>query len=183
VFSNNSYQYFKITFCPVQGSSHIIMVVRTFLACSKIVKKPLKQSYPLHSKTIGEHIRKKRIDNKQTQLEVSMIIGIKENTLTTWEVGRWVPQVHHYPTIIEYLGYYPFVHETESIAGKLLQVRYCNGWSCKEYGEILVADTATVRRWELYKSPVHPRVHSTILGLWHIIPTLIKNQYLSLRGI
>ena len=154
-------------------------MVRTFLSQSKIVKKPLNQNYPEQPQTIGEHIRKKRLDNRQTQLEVATQIGIKENTLTTWEVGRYVPQVHHYPAIIRYLGYYPFIHETDSIAGKLLQVRYSYGWSCKEFGDVVEADTATVRRWELYKSSVHVRVHNKILDLWNALPADLKQQYLS----
>ncbi len=146
------------------------MVVRTFLPCSKIVKKPLKQTYPDNPQTVGEHIRKKRIDSNQTQLEVATIIGVDEDTITGWELGRYVPQVHFYPAIIKYLRYYPFDHETETIAGKLLKVRYCNGWSCKEYAKVLGVDTATVRRWELYKSDVNKRVHSKIMELWSAVP-------------
>jgi len=130
------------------------------------VKKPPKQSYPDNPQTVGEHIRKKRIDSNQTQMEVSIIIGVDEDTITGWELGRYVPQVHWYPAIIKYLGYYPFDHETETISGKLLQVRYCNGWSCKELAIVLGVDTATVRRWELKKSIIHLKSHEKIIKLW-----------------
>jgi len=37
--------------------------------------------YPVNPKTIGEHIRKKRMDNKLMQSEVANIIGVSEGEL------------------------------------------------------------------------------------------------------
>lgn len=149
------------------------MVARTFLPCSKIVKKPLKLEYSQNPQTLGEHIRKKRIEGHQTQLDVAKFIGVDEDTITCWEVGRHSPQAQFYPLIIKYLGYYPFPHEMDSLVGKLLQARYCNGWTCRQIAKILGVDTATIRRWELKKSSINTKHHETIMDLW------CKNQYLS----
>ena len=153
------------------------MVVRTFLPYSKIVKKPRKQQYSINPQTLGEHIRKKRMQAWQTQKEVAAHMGVDEESIFGWETGKYMPQVQWYPRIFDYLGYYPFTYETDSIAGKLLQVRYCNGWSCKRYAEILGCDTATVRRWELGKSAVHIRVHELITRLWKTLPLYVLQQY------
>jgi DNA-binding transcriptional regulator YiaG len=147
-------------YCNRHGGENISTIIEDS-------EKPLKQSYPDNPQSVGEHIRKKRIDSNKTQLEVAIISGVDEDTITGWELGRYVPQVHWYPAVITYLGYYPFDHETETIAGKLLQVRYCNGWSCKEFAKVLGVDTATVRRWELRKSVVQPKSHQKIIKLWY----------------
>jgi len=155
------------------------MVVRTFLPYSKIVKKPQKQQYADNPQTLGEHIRKKRIEARQTQLEVSQIIGVDEETVYGWERGMYVPQVRSYPGVIAFLGYYPFMHETESIAGKLLQLRYCKGFSCKQMALVLECDTATERRWELKKTAVNVMAHAKIVEYWSQLLRSAKQQYRS----
>jgi transcriptional regulator with XRE-family HTH domain len=100
------------------------------------------------------------------QKDVAAIIGVDENSITGWELGRYRPRVSNYPGITKFLGYYPFEHEVESIGGKLLQVRYCNGYSCKRMAEILKIDTATFRKWELKKRPVNKKIQNAIMSLW-----------------
>lgn len=150
------------------------MVVRNILPSSKVVKAPQKYHYNPIPETLGEHIRKKRIQERQYQSEVARIIAVDEETIYSWEGGRHPPRVHNYPRIIAYLGYYPFNHETDSIAGKLLQVRYSNGYSRKQMALILGNDTATIRRWELLKSSVHANRHQSIMGLWEQLPQFLR---------
>ena len=44
--------------------------------------------YPLNPKTIGEHMRKKRMDKRLMQSEVTNIIGASEESIWNWENGR-----------------------------------------------------------------------------------------------
>ena len=44
--------------------------------------------YPLNPKTIGEHMRKKRMDKRLMQSEVANIIGVSEKSIWNWENGR-----------------------------------------------------------------------------------------------
>ena len=44
--------------------------------------------YPINPKTIGEHMRKKRMDNRLMQSEVANIIGVSEESIWNWENGR-----------------------------------------------------------------------------------------------
>jgi DNA-binding XRE family transcriptional regulator len=83
--------------------------------------------YAKNPQTLGECIIKKRIENKQFQKDVARIIGVSEDSVTYWENERAQPQIQHYPAIISFLGYYPFKHETETLGGKLKQIRYCMG--------------------------------------------------------
>jgi DNA-binding transcriptional regulator YiaG len=47
--------------------------------------------YPVNPKTIGEHMRKKRIDNRLMQSEVADIIGVSAESIWNWEHGRTKP--------------------------------------------------------------------------------------------
>ncbi len=47
--------------------------------------------YPVNPKTIGEYIRKKRMDNRLMQSEVAHIIGVSEESIWNWENGRTKP--------------------------------------------------------------------------------------------
>ena len=44
--------------------------------------------YPVNPHTIGEHLRKKRIDNRLMQSEVADIIGVSAESIWNWEIGR-----------------------------------------------------------------------------------------------
>ncbi len=47
--------------------------------------------YPVNPKTIGEHIRKKRMDCRLMQSDVANIIGVSEESIWNWERGRTKP--------------------------------------------------------------------------------------------
>ena len=47
--------------------------------------------YPVSPKTVGEHIRKKRMDCRLMQSDVANIIGVSEESIWSWENGRTKP--------------------------------------------------------------------------------------------
>jgi DNA-binding XRE family transcriptional regulator len=121
--------------------------VRTFLSRSKVIKKPNVPQYNPNPHTIGEHIRKKRIESRLPQKDLAAILKVTEDCITGWEKGRNEPRIRYYPRIIEFLGYYPFEHETETLGGKLEKARRCNGWTYRRLGNALGVDGSTARRW------------------------------------
>ena len=58
---------------------YIVCVVRPF---------SYPDGYPVNPHTIGEHLRKKRIDNRLMQSEVADIIGVSAESIWNWEIGR-----------------------------------------------------------------------------------------------
>jgi hypothetical protein len=56
----------------------------TFSISIPLQKQPF-PSYPEHPLTIGEHIRKKRMDLGLLQREVAEIIGVTESSVWNWE--------------------------------------------------------------------------------------------------
>jgi DNA-binding XRE family transcriptional regulator len=91
-----------------------------------MVKSGFKTGYPAFPVTIGEHIRKRRMDLGLFQKEVAEIVGTSIECITFWENVRSQPQIHFYPKIISFLGNYPF-NEVDTFSGKLLKYRHLKG--------------------------------------------------------
>jgi transcriptional regulator with XRE-family HTH domain len=66
------------------------------------------RGYPVQPKTIGEHIKKRRLELGLKQKEVAARMGIHFCTLQLWERGIGDPGVSPLPRIIQFLGYVPF---------------------------------------------------------------------------
>jgi len=126
--------------------------------------------------TLGDHIRRTRLERGLLQRDVAKILNVSEDSVTYWENDRAKPQVQHYRSIILFLGYYPFTHETESIAGKLKQLRYCMGLSYEECGEIFAVHATTVWAWELERNTPSPYRQSLILARWESLPEFVTIQ-------
>ena len=66
-------------------------------------KRPLPKTYPKALKTLGDHLRKKRLDLKLFQKDVSRIIGVTESTIWNWEHGT-EPEKRYMGRIKGFLG-------------------------------------------------------------------------------
>jgi transcriptional regulator with XRE-family HTH domain len=53
--------------------------------------KPRSCGYPKELKTLGDHIRKRRLDLGLLQREVAERVGVDETTILNWEKGRTEP--------------------------------------------------------------------------------------------
>ena len=71
-------------------------------------EKPLHKSYPTALLTLGDHIRKHRLDLGLLQREVAERIGVTADTITNWELARTEPGIRCLVAIIDFLGYVPF---------------------------------------------------------------------------
>ena len=71
-------------------------------------QKPLPRGYPATPVTIGDHVRKCRMDRELSQPEAAREIGVHFTTLRGWESGTRNPAVGFLPAVIEFLGYVPF---------------------------------------------------------------------------
>lgn len=114
----------------------------------KTVQKPHPQGYPECPTTIGEHLRRRRMDLGLYQAQVARQLQVTEDCITYWENGRNQPRLCQYPAIIAFLGYYPFDHETESLGGKIRRYKYEHGLSNEKFAKLLGVDEGTVARWE-----------------------------------
>ena len=106
------------------------------------------KGYPANPETIGEHLKKRRMELSLLQKDVALQFMVSEETISNWEIGRAEPQIRHAPVVIAFLGYYPWAHEAETFSGNLLRYRHTNGYSHKRLGKLLGVNGSTVQGWE-----------------------------------
>ena len=62
--------------------------------------------------TIGDFIRKRRLELGLLQSAIAQAFDTCEDTITNWENNKAEPQDQFYPAIIEFLQSYPFPTDT-----------------------------------------------------------------------
>jgi transcriptional regulator with XRE-family HTH domain len=112
--------------------------------------------------SIGDHLRKKRIEQHLTQLEVSKLLRVEENTICNWEMNQSRPRLYLLPKVIEFLGYKPFDLPEETIGDKIKAYRKEHGLSQRKLAKLLSVDQTTIRDWERNKHKPSKKLFSTI---------------------
>jgi transcriptional regulator with XRE-family HTH domain len=96
-----------------------------------ITSKPKSPKYPKELKTLGDHIRKRRLDLKLFQKQVAAQIAVDTTMIYNLERNATSPQIHVLPQIIRFLAYNSLPAQ-ESLAEKLLLTRRVIGLTQKE---------------------------------------------------
>ena len=65
------------------------------------------QRVPNEAHTIGDHIRKIRIERRQYQRNLATIFHVTVDTVRNWEQNRIPPHQRNIPAIVAWLGYDP----------------------------------------------------------------------------
>jgi transcriptional regulator with XRE-family HTH domain len=124
----------------------------------------LPKAYPKELKTLGEHLRKRRLELKLLQKEVALILGVHETTIWNWERDRSSPNLHHLPKVIQFLGYLPFQAQAETLGEKIVNSRRLSGITQKELAKRLGVDPSTLARWERNESRPQKRLSARLAG-------------------
>lgn len=120
-----------------------------FSAMEYKVPKPKGDKYPRELHTIGDHLRKRRMDLGLLQKDVAEIIGTRSvESITNWENGHSEPQIHYLPSVIKLLGYIPVKVYLDTFGGQVRAFRILNGLSHKAMGSKVGVDASTVSSWE-----------------------------------
>jgi len=115
-------------------------------------KKPLPSYYPKKLITLGDHLRKKRLDLKLFQKQVAEKLGVEESTLWNWENNWSSPSLYYIPKIINFLGYIPDCIKPKTLGEKIVIYRQLHGITQKELAHRLGIDPGTLGRWERNES-------------------------------
>lgn len=86
-----------------------------------------RRGYPKNPQTIGDHIRKRRMDTWMWQADLSKLLGVHEASIVLWETNKAAPSIRFYPKIIDFLGWNPFKLEGNSLAVQIKNYRFKNG--------------------------------------------------------
>ena len=109
-------------------------------------QKPLPTAYPKALNTLGDWLRKTRLDQGLFQEEVAQILGVTEPSVTNWELGHSEPSVKHIPKIIEFIGYCPYDPAAE-LVDRVEVVRRALGFTQEEFAQHLQIDESSLASW------------------------------------
>ena len=130
-------------------------------------------------RTLGEHVRKRRLILGITQKEAARLIGVNQFTIMTWEKDRTEPPVRAMPGLIRYLGYDPFP-PAETIPERLRAKRRQNGWSRNMAAAKLGIDESTLRDWEAGEMILY-RSHRALISQWLGLPVMEIDHEMATR--
>lgn len=137
---------------------------RLALRCSR----PRSSEYPRELKTIGDHLRARRLDLRLRQQDVAKKISVNRQTICNWEVGRDQPDFWYMPKVIEFLGYDPRpATETDSLRNKLLAFRLKHGLTQKLFAARLRVNTCTLISWESGRVTPTPECLARVREILH----------------
>ena len=119
-----------------------------FYSYLKGTKKPFAKRYNPLPQTIGEHIRKKRVESGLLQRDVAVALDTCEDTITGWESRKGKPMISWYPKIIRFLGYYPYDHPLDTAAGLIERCRHSLGLSYERLGKLVGVHGSTLIQWK-----------------------------------
>lgn len=146
------------------------------LQYSKVIPKPALIPMPESVETLGDHLRVVRVRRGLLQRDLAELFGMTELSVTNWENNRNAPDIALYPAIFQFLGYYPFTHETDSINGKFLQVRRCFGLGRQVFAKEYHLDYKTIVKWEETTIPPYGEWPKKIIELWEALPDYLKSH-------
>jgi len=102
---------------------------------------------PDKPKTIGEHLKKRRIELRLKQTKVASLLGVHRGSIQLWEQGRGEQGVRSFPAIIRFLGYVPF-ECNGTPGGRFAFLRRCSGKTQEELAALAGCNPSSIGRWE-----------------------------------
>jgi len=129
-------------------SSHRDRVPLPFCHLALTALKPPPAAYPRELNTLGDHLRKRRLDLGLLQRLVAQRLGVTKETIYNWENNRTCPPNRFVPRIIHFLGYAPYDTEPEALGKRIVLWRRTLGLTQRELARRLGVDPSTLGRWE-----------------------------------
>jgi transcriptional regulator with XRE-family HTH domain len=124
------------------------MVALPFTHLTLKTPKPRNPAYPEHLRTLGDHIRNRRLDLGMHQRDVAVLVNATTSTVTNWEKNRTSPRLYLLPHIIKFLGYDPLQSNPSTLGERIKQYRIQKGLSLKRLAKELGVDPGTLATWE-----------------------------------
>lgn len=121
-----------------------------FLPCLPVTLKSLRRKETdFEPQTVGEHIKKRRLELGMTQKAVARTLKVSQFSVINWERGDFQPSnVVTLHRIVKYLDFDP-LPAGEAIPDRLRAKRREMGWRQRELADYLGVDRCSVTNWEL----------------------------------
>ena len=127
----------------------------------------MKQPFDFEPKSLGDHLRKKRLMLGLTQPEVAGFLSVNSTTAFNWEHNITFPEIQYMPAIIQFLGY-DAIPSGNSVPERLAAKRRELGWTQLRAAKTLGIDPGTWSSWEsggTIMAVAHRRLVSSFLGI------------------
>jgi transcriptional regulator with XRE-family HTH domain len=111
--------------------------------------------------TLGDHLRKVRLDRGLSQPDVARILKVTTDMVTCWELNRNQPTAKFAKAIIDFIGYFPF--QSTSMGEQLYYARLITGKTQKQVADLIGCDESNLRRIELDQRKPTPKTLQKIL--------------------
>ena len=108
-------------------------------------KKPVNAAYPDELVTLGDHLRKVRLDRGLSQPQVAKLLKATPDTVTGWELNRHEPPARFAKRIIQFIGYFPFNNDRTSIGRQLYNARLLSGKTQEQVAKLTGCDESNLR--------------------------------------
>ncbi|MGA8148737.1 MAG: helix-turn-helix transcriptional regulator [Gallionellaceae bacterium] len=136
-----------------------------FLPFIKVSLKSLrKKPFDFEPQTLGEQIKKRRLELDLSQTEAGQMLGVNFYTLLNWEKGRTEPLIDYIPAILVFLGFDPFP-KPKTIPERLFAFRRSKGWSIRDATNEFRVAFATWRDWECGKTILNQKHRELVARL------------------
>ena len=112
---------------------------------------------------MGERLQHRRRALGHRRIDAARVMGVDPKTVMWWERDTHEPVIHHWPGVIQYLGYEPWP-EPQMLPKKLLAERRRRGLSIAEAAHIVGVDEGTFGRWETGEWKPQPRTMDLVLS-------------------
>jgi transcriptional regulator with XRE-family HTH domain len=117
--------------------------------CHVILKvaKPIPPAYPKGLRSLGDHLRKRRLDMRMSQAFVAELLGVDKSAIVGWEANRRQPYFKSISKIIQFLGYNPY-GDAKSPGERIIILRRLLGVTQKELADRIGVDYHVIGPWE-----------------------------------
>lgn len=95
--------------------------------------------------TLGDHLRRRRIELELYQKDVAAKLGVTASTIWNWE-NRGSVDLRFIPRVIEFLGYNP-IPQPDDLPGKLAWYKLVNGLTLEQLGVEMERDPEQLADW------------------------------------
>ena len=126
-------------------------------------RKPPSPAYPRHLRTLGDHLRRRRLDLGLLQRDVAEELGVNETSIHNREYNRSSPALRLLPRTLAFLGYGPYDEPSEMLGEHIMAFRRALGLTQKELAHHLGIDPSTLGRWERGKGRLSRRCRERLL--------------------
>lgn len=122
------------------------------------------KGYPDTPKTLGEHLRKRRLDLHQTQEQAALHFGISVTAYIYWEASRIVPKINKWPAIVRFLGFNPSPSPT-NFGQAVTAHRRSLGLDKLHFARRIGVDAKSVHHWESGRTKPAKKLHAKLAKL------------------